>query len=141
MLARIGIVILVAYAAVTSARIGASSEGTIAEMLLPALGMSPFVGLLWRAAITKVTVEEAGVRIVNVTRTRLIPWEAIERFTVGSLHGLARIGIVELRSGDRMGIWSIQGPNPAIRPNNRSAERLIDALNAELARHTADRAT
>jgi len=137
--ARVGIVVLVLYATAQGVRLGMTDAATIPEMFLPAIAVSPILLLLWRGAIARASADEAGLRIVNLTRTHFIHWEDIKGFSVEPLHLLPKVGIVELRNGERVGIWSIQGSNPVIRPNNTSAEKLIEALNVELARHTSGR--
>lgn len=97
---------------------------------------APVLLFLYRAAVSGVWAQDAGVWIVNVVGTRLIRWQDIERFSVGPLGLFPKTGIVELHDGTRFGIWSIQGPNPATRPRNTSAEKIIEALNRELARRT-----
>jgi Bacterial PH domain len=99
---------------------------------LMALIFIPPVVWLARASLTGVHVEEGGVRIVNITRTLTIPWRNLERFSVGQRGILPRVGIAHLRDGRQIAIWAIQGPNPLTRSKNRDAERMMDALNAEL---------
>jgi hypothetical protein len=111
----------------------------VAIPAIPVMLLIAAPGILFnaRAGLTGVVVQNDSVRIVNLRNTRCLRWDEIERFSVGQLGLRPRTGIVELRDGRRIGIWSIQGPNPTTRPNNRSAERLIDQLNQELAEHRA----
>ena len=91
-----------------------------------------------RGARAGARTTDEGVEVRNFRRTVFVPWDEIERFSVGE-HGIApKMGILERRDGERIGMWGIQGMNPAIRPKNRSAERVIDRLNAELRRRQSD---
>jgi hypothetical protein len=87
--------------------------------------------LTHRATKAGVCVDDQGITIVNMRRTRL-EWSDIERFTV-SHRGLApRVGVAQLRDGTTVPIWGIQGPSPDILPKNRSAENMIEELNVRL---------
>jgi len=96
---------------------------------------TPVFWLAIRSARAGVRVDDEGAHIMNVVRTIHVPWHEIVRFSIGSHGMLPKTGIVDLRGGERIAIWGIQAPNPVTRPKNRSAERLIEALNAELERH------
>jgi hypothetical protein len=102
--------------------------------LLMALGGVSGCWLTFRAVRAGVRTNERGVVIMtpSLGRDTTITWEELERFSIGEKSFWPRVGIAHLRDGSTVAIWGIQGPNPAIRPKNRSAERLIEALNAEL---------
>ena len=100
--------------------------------ILAALG-APFA-LFAVCGLSRLSIEDRGVRVVNTRRAVLLRWNDIERFSLGR-HGLLReVGIAELRDGRRVGIWGIQGPNAVRRRSTPSAQRLVGAMNAELAR-------
>jgi hypothetical protein len=107
-----------------------------------ALVIAPVTALFGAAIFYLVRLARAGVRIgsdgahvMNIRRTIQVPWDEIERFSVGP-HGLSpKSAFVELRGGERIAIWGIQAPNVVTRPKSRSAERLVEALNEELAQH------
>ncbi len=62
----------------------------------------------------------------------MVPWEEISTFSVGAKGILTKVGILERHDGELIAMWAVQGPNPATRPNNRAAERVIERLNEEL---------
>jgi len=100
--------------------------------LLAALG-APFA-LFAACGLSRLSIEDRGVRVVNTRRAVLLRWDDIERFSLGR-HGLLReVGVAELRDGRRVGIWGIQGPNAVRRRSTISAQRLIGAMNSELDR-------
>jgi len=100
--------------------------------ILAALG-APFA-LFAVCGLSRLSIEDRGVRVVNTRRTFLLRWNDIERFSLGRYGLLREVGIAELRDGRRVGIWGIQGPNAVRRRSTVSAKRLIGAMNAELAR-------
>lgn len=102
------------------------------------LMLAPGLLFMMRLARACARVESRGVLVVNLRQSTFVPWEDIVSFSIGPLGLLPKIGIVELRDGRRIPIVGIQGPNPMMRPNNKSAERLIDLLNDELRRHRHD---
>jgi hypothetical protein len=86
-----------------------------------------------RAAIQRVRVTDNGVDIRNFFGSRFIPWEEIDRFTVGRFQLLPAVGIVVLRDGSTYHAGAIQAPNITRgRPVN-GATRLVDSLNLLLA--------
>jgi hypothetical protein len=95
----------------------------------------PFLAVCVRGGMTGVWANARGVKIVNLRRTIDLDWDEVSRFSLGRVGLLPKAGIAEVRDGSRIGIWAIQGPNPATRPNHRSAELLIDALNDKLDAH------
>jgi len=105
-----------------------AGAGAVALLLMAVLG---FVGT-HRGARAGARVDARGVTIVNPRRSVTIQWSMLEGFSVGAKGLWPRVGIAHLRDGSSVTIWGIQGPNPRTRPENRSAEKLIDALNAHL---------
>jgi len=100
--------------------------------ILALLG-APFA-LFAACGVARLSIDDGGVRIVNVRRSLLIGWNEIERFSLGR-HGLLRkVGIAHLRGGRRIAIWGIQGPNAVRRRSHSSALRLVTVMNAELVR-------
>jgi hypothetical protein len=80
-----------------------------------------------------VTVADARVHIVNVTRTVDVPLDDVDRFTVGPGRFFPRIGKLRLRDGKAIHIWAIQSTvNQHVRPGDRGAHDVVDALNAAL---------
>jgi hypothetical protein len=98
-----------------------------------ALVMLPFVALALRCLMTRVEVRGDRLRIVNVLRAHELPLADVARFRMGSKGTFSRIAVAELRDGGRIAMFAIQGPNARTRPGNRSAERLVEALNRHLA--------
>jgi PH (Pleckstrin Homology) domain-containing protein len=96
---------------------------------------TPGLAFLVRAARSGALATREGVHVRNIRRTIFVPWDEIDRFTVGSSGILPKVGVIERRNGVPIPIWGIQGPNPAVRPNNRAAERVIERLNHELSVH------
>jgi hypothetical protein len=120
-----------AYVAILGlALIGVPSAGPGAAALL-LMAVLGFIGT-HRSARAGARVDAHGVTIVNPRRSVTIQWSMLERFSVRPKGLWPRVGIAHLRDGSRVTIWGIQGPNPRTRPENRSAEKLIDALNARL---------
>lgn len=95
-------------------------------------GLTPLWLFVVRAARMCALASRRGLHVRNFHRATFVPWNEIDRFTVGSLGVLPKVGIVERRDGGRIPIVGIQGLNPATRPTNRSAERVIARLNHEL---------
>jgi hypothetical protein len=105
-------------------------------LLIPA----PAVWAAWRLFRAGVRVSPEAATIVNIRKTIVVPWTDIDHFSLGASSIAPKVGIAHLRSGGQIVVWGIQGPNPAARPKNRSAERLIDELNAELRERVTDTA-
>jgi hypothetical protein len=93
--------------------------------------------LVLRCARAGVHTRDDGVSIVNPRRTINLQWSDIQRFVVGPKGFFPRIAIAELRDSRKIGIFGIQGPNPATRPGDGSAESLVDSLNERLDREHA----
>lgn len=95
-------------------------------------GWSAIVFGLWRAIRTGVRAGPDGIRVRNVFTTFDLRWDDIEGFHVGPHGPWPRVLVITLADGQTRRAWGIQGPNPARRPNNRSAERVAEQLNDEL---------
>ena len=106
-----------------------AAAGSLAMLVVAALG---FLGT-YRCARAGARVDDRGVTIVNPRRTVELEWSDIDRFSVGTHGPWSRVGIVHLSDGSCVVIWGIQGPNPATRGKNRSAENLVSQLNPERA--------
>lgn len=104
---------------------------------------SPLAGLLvvilpgwayaWaivRAGWMGIQVNDDGVRIRNLFRTRDIPWTEIERFSVGKTQILPAAGLAHLNDGSSVPISGIQPRNILFFPNDTSALDLVAQLNA-----------
>lgn len=102
---------------------------------IPILAMlaTPFL-LFALVGVGRVWIEEHGVKVINTGRSFLIPWDDIERFSIGPRGLMRKVGIAELHDGRRVSMWGIQGPNAATRRSDVAADRLIAAMNAELER-------
>ena len=86
----------------------------------------------FRAARSRVYAESRGVRIVNAFRTIDLSWGEIARFRVDRYGPYPKIGVAELKTGRRVHMAALQGPNPLGRPRNRTAENLVASLNGLL---------
>ncbi len=91
-----------------------------------------------RAGLAAVVTTQRGVRVKNIRRTVVVPWEDVEGFSIGAQGILTKVGLLQRRGHEPIAMWAIQGPNPATRPNNRSAERMIERLNEELRQRRLD---
>lgn len=113
--------------------------GTAKAWALGPLGLliSPSIWATWRLFRAGVRVSPEAATIVNMRKTIVVPWTDIDHFSLGASSMAPKVGIAHLRCGGRIVIWGIQGPNPATRPKNRSAEHLIEELNAELQERVA----
>jgi hypothetical protein len=102
---------------------------------IPILAMlaTPFL-LFALVGVGRVWIVEDGVKVINTGRSFLIPWDDIERFSMGRRGLVRKVGIAELHDGRRIAMWGIQGPNAATRRSDVAAARLIAAMNAELER-------
>lgn len=109
-----------------------------ASLVLGLCGVA-FLAVAVRGAYAGVFIQESGVRIVNLLNAVSVPWSDIERFELKGAGIRSRNAAAKLHDGRLLTIFAIAGPNPITRPNNRSAERLVDDLNAELDRRTAIR--
>jgi hypothetical protein len=95
-----------------------------------------------RAARAGAYVTQEGVRILNPLRTRFIPWNRIEGFSLRRWGLAPLMGHVDLKDGTSLHIFGIEAPNALTRPRNQSAQRLIAELNEMLdAVRTGTRAT
>ncbi len=90
----------------------------------------------WRTATAGVGVEDDGVVVRNVLRSRYLKWDEIARFVVLP-YGAYSMGYVELRSGQKLRAWGIQGRVRDLFPNSTWATAPIDELNEILAEHHA----
>jgi hypothetical protein len=72
---------------------------------------------------------ESGVTVRNPLKTYEVPWADIHAFRVGSYRLLRRVALMDLLGGTTIPIIGIAGPPPATRPNNQTAEILVDELN------------
>lgn len=121
----------------------------IAVVRTDALGLAAFVVIvavpaltfIARAGLAVVVTTERGVRVRNIRGTTFVPWSEVDRFSVGAQGMLTKVGLLERRNRSPIAMWAIQGPNPATRPNNRVAERMIERLNEELEQHRASDAS
>jgi hypothetical protein len=100
--------------------------------------------LLWlfvaRVVLAGVHVDRDGLRVVEPFRTVRIPWSHVQGFGFGRWNAaFPRVGWVQLTTGKRVMLWPIQG-SLLLPGSNREAERLIRALDAELAARTGQRA-
>lgn len=89
-----------------------------------------------RFVVLRLTAEDRGIHVINFFRSYRLSWNEIERFdigTVGLLRGVCRIYMVD---GKRRSA-NIVAENSNFR--NGSAQRMVDELNAELARRVGHR--
>lgn len=96
--------------------------------LVVAVGMAWFG--MFEAARVRVCVDSEGVEVFNPIRRIFIPWERIGGFSLrtrGLIFG--PLGHVDLKDGSTVVMFAIAGQNPALRPSNRGAQRMIDELN------------
>ena len=122
----VGPVILAAYAVLP---IGSTLMRVSALFVAGALPILYRMRLRWAG----VSIADGAVHIVNLTRTLDVPVEEVDRFTVGPGRFFPRIGKLRLRDGSAIHIWAIQSSaNQHIRPNDRGAHEVVDALNAAL---------
>lgn len=110
--------------------IAGTDEPWLVVILLPFL--LPTVWVSWRVFRIGVRVCANEARLVTMRKTIVVPWADIDHFSLGGSFLNSNTGIAHLRSGEQIGILGIASPNRATRPKNRSAERLIEELNAEL---------
>lgn len=101
-----------------------------------ALGVSFGLFLIFRLARSGVFVYRDGLRVLNPISSRSIPWGGVRTFRLDAWGLFPRMGFVELTDGSAYHLWGIQAPNPAFRPRNRSADRLITELNQLLQDHS-----
>ncbi|MGH2716911.1 MAG: PH domain-containing protein [Thermoleophilaceae bacterium] len=137
--ARVGVLVAIALVLFVLVRGGIAAAETGKAWIVPValLIVAPGIWLGLRTARARIRIEDGGVRITNVLRTVVVPWEAVDRFSIGPRGLLPRVGIAELRNGRRITIWGIQGPNPLTRPKPGEAEEIIEELNRALARRPA----
>ncbi len=91
-----------------------------------------------RLSTLHVEVRDDGVRVKNPFSTRLYRWTDIQAFGLFQRGLRIRCGYVDLRTGERVSLWSIEGPNPGLFPNVDTVERQIATLNDCLAQQTKD---
>ncbi|HEY7477983.1 MAG TPA: PH domain-containing protein [Actinomycetota bacterium] len=82
-----------------------------------------------RFAMMGLLVEPTGIRVRNLLRTHRIAWSRIDAVRMGTWKRVfPRMGLVDLVDGRTIPIAGVVGPNPITRPNNRTAESLMDQL-------------
>jgi hypothetical protein len=91
------------------------------------LGLGAFSVL--RAARAGVYLLPEGIRIVNLFRTKFVPWHQIAQFSLRDWGPFPLMGHVDLIDHSSEHIFGIEAPNPLTRPRNRSAQKLIAELN------------
>jgi hypothetical protein len=110
------------------------SRNSISQALLAvAIGVA-FAAVILRAAYACARVEGRQLTVVNTFRTTRVDIDEIVEFRLGPKRSsiFYGAGAVELRDGKEIIIFGIQVPNPEFRPNNSSAQKLVNKLNAWL---------
>jgi Bacterial PH domain len=99
-------------------------------------------GFTWWVALRPVVVMGAsGIVIRNLFSTRRLGWQEIARFRIGRWKLLSAVCVIELKDGTSTHAYAIQVPNVSRgRPVTRES-RIIDALNARLAKSDAESPT
>lgn len=85
-----------------------------------------------RGATGGVRVDEHGIRIRNPLQTFRLEWGDIEGFHLGETRWNPCVGVVELKSGDRLTIAGIQGVKTSFRVATADAEAAVEELRREL---------
>lgn len=90
-----------------------------------------FAIVLVRASRARAVVDELHLTVVNTFRTTRVNAAEIREFQLGPRKSTIFYGAaaVELRDGQEIVIFGIQSPNTAVRPDNNSAQKLVDQLN------------
>jgi hypothetical protein len=97
--------------------------------VLPVLALSCFC--LLRLARAGVYAEDEGVRILNPLSSTRIPWEHLQRFTLGPHKGFAALGFAERVDGTKVEIWGIQSRSHTAAAK-KIPEQVIEELNERL---------
>lgn len=104
--------------------------------LVFAVGTVAFVWIAYRLFRIGVFVEDGGVTVRDVLRTRRRPWQEIDRFDLVRKRGYDAGGMY-LTDGTFVAPIALQGPWG----QGQALPRLLAALNVELARHRIARPT
>lgn len=96
-----------------------------------ALCLAVMIPIGLRLVLSELTVSDRGVKVRNVFSTFELPWKEIARFEIGRSGLLPLVCVIQLREDGRKHAVAIQE-----RTNfpDGSAEKMVEALNAELAR-------
>lgn len=85
-----------------------------------------------RAILARVVARNHDVVVRNVFRTHRFKWSEIDCFTIEPSGLFPLVGVLNLKSGEKRRASGLAAPNPLGRPNNRTAQKLIDELNVLL---------
>lgn len=105
-------------------------EKPAAFVFLFAMGVL-FVFPIVRASRARAVVEGDMLTVFNVFSTTRVKADEIIEFRLGPNRPTFFYGAAaaELRNGEELIIFGIQTPNAATRPNDSSAQKLVDQLN------------
>jgi hypothetical protein len=123
------VVFAVGFGSFGAVALGESLIGQSSFPLIGWLAMAVFVISGVRLALMGVRPNQSGVTVRNPLKTYEVPWADIHAFRVGSYRLLRRVALMDLLSGATIPIIGIAGAPPATRPNNQTAEILVDELN------------
>jgi hypothetical protein len=124
------VIVVVAY---QPERFGPPTNGVEWFALLYAVGGTAFAWL--RLARCGVTVRPDRLTVRNPLRTTTLTWDEVAEFRLERWRLWPRIAVLQRTDSTLLPVVGIQAPNPTYRPNDMSAQRLVDQLNAELAAH------
>ena len=91
-------------------------------------GSMPIFFFVWRGVRMSVRADQAGLHVRNLFTSFDLRWDEIKSFHIGGSGML----IITLIDGQTRRAWGVAKPNPATRPNNRSAELIAQRLNERL---------
>ena len=91
-------------------------------------------GMAWfgifRLARIRVSVDLRGVEVFNPFRRAFVSWDRISGFSLRTRALIfGPLGHIDLKDGSAVVMFAIAGQNPALRPSERSAARMIEELN------------
>ncbi len=100
-------------------------------------GWIPILFVVWRGIRLSVRADQAGVHVRNLFTSFDLRWDEIKSFHIGSDGYFPGMLIITLIDGQTRRAWGVEKPNPAARPNNRSAELIAQALDERLRESSA----
>jgi Bacterial PH domain len=85
---------------------------------------------IFRLTTIRVCVDSEGVEVFNPFRRVFVPWGRISAFSLRHRRVIfGPLGHIDLKDGSSVVMFAIAGQNPALRPSERSAQRMIEELN------------
>jgi hypothetical protein len=120
----VGVAVFTGYAVTAHSRAERFSEAILTILLAAAM--------LRLISARVVLTADGELTVVNAMRTIRLRAAEVSAVRIGRWGILPRIALIDLFDGRCLHAFGIQGPNPAFRAGNQSAERLVEELNERI---------